>query len=183
MEKYIIEMLLHVAVNTHKEPKKVIVLTKNQDTFQTEFNKYKFENIDFETLSPENYLDELAKLENASLDILVVDEVITENHKKFFAHTNRVLKNDGLVSLKGNFEALKYLANEFLIAMPYFVNFPQEKTEVLLFGSKLYHPTADIILQRADFIDSCEYYNSDIQYSSFTMPNSIKSQIKDFVKN
>jgi len=51
-----------------------------------------------------------------------------------------------------------------------------------IMGSKLYHPTADMILQRADLIDGLKYYNSDIHKASFILPNYIKQELGELYK-
>ena len=39
-----------------------------------------------------------------------------------------------------------------------------------IIASKKYHPTADLNLQRADFLDDLEYYSSEIHIASFVFP-------------
>ncbi|MEY4503752.1 MAG: spermidine synthase [Pseudomonadota bacterium] len=60
-------------------------------------------------------------------------------------------------------EALKTLSSNFRIAMP-FLNLG------LAFASDFYHPTADIVLQKADLIDDLSVYNSDYHKASFALP-------------
>ena len=160
----------------------ISLLGCNKDSIQNELDKHKFLKLNVEISSTDKILETLQDSDENSFDVVIIDAEI-ENCLTIFAHSNRVLKSNGLISTKGNFETLRVLASEFRIAMPYLVNDLSEKSTTLLFGSKFFHPTADINLQRADFIDNCNYYNSDIQYSSFVMPNFIKSKIKEFVRN
>jgi len=179
MRKYLIEMLIHTPINTHKEPQKVAVIGNDIDSYKEEFKKQHFLNLEI------NYIDSLQQLqdiESASLDVIIVDTIL-ESDKRFFAHLNRALNDKGLLSLNGDLNNLAPVAEEFLIAMPYLIYSFESATKPLIFGSKFYHPTADIILQRSDFIDNLSYYNSDIHTASFTMPNWIKSQIREIVKN
>ena len=175
-------MLVHTALATHKEPETILVITDNKDEVQTELNRHKFLKLKTKIVRVSKMLEALQNSEENSLDVLIIDGEIA-NCKTIFAHSNRILTAQGLISVRGNFEILRVLASEFIIAMPYIVNSIQEKSTTLLFGSKFYHPTADINLQRADFLDGCNYYNSDIRNGSFIMPNFIKSEIKEFVKN
>ena len=176
-----IEMLVHTALNTHKEPAQILILTNNEKEFQLELDKHKFLDLEVTFSTSQNGLTLLKNTSPETFDIIISDSVSDE--VKIFAHSNRVLRNKGLISTSGNLESLKTLSAEFRIAMPYLVNNLELQSEVLLFGSKFYHPTADINLQRADFLDNCNYYNSDIQNSSFVLPNFIKNSIKDFVRN
>jgi spermidine synthase len=171
-------MLVHTALTTHKEPQTILVITDEVSEFQAEFDKHKFLNLDIKF--SEN-LETIQDAESDSKDIIIISKKVED--KKIFAHSSRVLKSNGLISTCGDFSTLEDLASEFRIAMPYLVNSLDEKSTTLLFGSKFFHPTADINLQRADFLDDCKYYNSDIHTASFIMPNFIKSAIKDFVKN
>jgi len=174
-------MLVHTALNTHKEPTQILIITDNKKDFQLELDKHKFLNLATTFANSKNGFETLQNSKIESFDVIILASISDE--VKMFGHSNRVLKNKGLISAVGNLDSLKNLASEFRIAMPYLVNSLEEKSETLLFGSKFYHPTADINLQRADFVDNCNYYNSDIQNSSFIIPNFIKSEIKDFVKN
>lgn len=175
-------MLVHTALNSHKEPEKVLVISNSQSEVQEELAKHKFLKLDVQLSTTNILLETLQNGKDDFFDAIIIDEVISDN-KVIFAHANRILKSDGLLTLKGDFSTLKTLASEFRIAMPFFVNSLEEKSETLLFGTKTYHPTADINLQRADFLDNCNYYNSDIHNSSFVVPNYIKNEIKDFVRN
>jgi len=181
LKQNIIEMLVHTALNTHKEPTQILIIADNQQEFQLELNKHKFLNLETTFAEEKKGFETLQNSSPETFDIIILASMSDE--VKMLAHSNRVLKNKGLISAIGDFQALKTLASEFRIAMPYFVNSLDEKSETLLFGSKFYHPTADINLQRADFLDKCNYYNSDIQNSSFVVPNFIKNAIKDFVRN
>ena len=175
-------MLVHTALTTHKEPKNLLVITDDKVSFQTELDRYKFLKLEVRIVESSKLLSTLQNEKDGSLDVVIIGCEI-ENDKTVFAHVNRILTNEGLTSLKGDFTRLEILASEFRIAMPYLVNSLEKSATILLFGTKFYHPTADINLQRADFLDGCSYYNSDIQNASFVMPNFIKSEIKEFVKN
>lgn len=53
----------------------------------------------------------------------------------------------------------------------------------LFLASKEYHPTADVILQRADMIDGLSYYNCDVHVASFAMGNYIRKEYLGIIKN
>ena len=39
-----------------------------------------------------------------------------------------------------------------------------------ILASKKYHPTADLVLQRADLLDDLQYYSSEIHKAVFVFP-------------
>jgi spermidine synthase len=178
MANYNLEMLVHVPLSTHKEPQKVLVVSDRKEEVENELKKQKlFLSLETTFASSESFKD----LDSESFDVAIFDGVDLDEVS--VSHANRVLNSNGVVSASGDFETLKRFAGVFRIAMPYLTFQIDGKSEVSILSSKFYHPTADINLQRADFIDSCEYYNSDTHTSSFVMPNYIKNQIRDFVKN
>jgi spermidine synthase len=178
MANHYLEMLVHVSLSTHKEPQKVLVVTDRKDKIENELEKQKlFLNLETTFSDSEGFKD----LESESFDVAIFDNADLDEVS--ISHINRILNSHGVVSSSGNFETLKKFSSVFRIAMPYLTFEIEEKSEVSILASKFYHPTADINLQRADFIDNCEYYNSDTHTSSFVMPNYIKNQIRDFVRN
>jgi len=52
-----------------------------------------------------------------------------------------------------------------------------------LLASKAYHPTADLILHRADMLDNLSYYNCDIHPAAFAMGNYIRKEYLGSIKN
>ncbi len=172
------EMFIHVPMCTHKEPKDIFILSTNKQ-YQKEFDRYDDINVLF------GNFDALTNKDEKSFDIILSDEK-TLHDKTFFAQLNRVLKDDGLFVIDGfdqfeNFdkhkELLKNAGSLFGIVMPY-----RYEDGYFILGSKKYHPTADIILQRSDLIDDLYYYNSDIHKCSFTMPTYIYKELLGIVK-
>ena len=51
-----------------------------------------------------------------------------------------------------------------------------------LFVSKKFHPTADVILHRADLIDDLSYYNSDWHKASFCLPTAVDKYYRNILK-
>jgi spermidine synthase len=52
----------------------------------------------------------------------------------------------------------------------------------LAMGSKFYHPTADINLQRADLTDGYTWYNADVHLAQFALPKATFENLKGYVK-
>ena len=174
---YSCEMLVHTPLCTHKEPKKVLIISK--DSFEIEKELKKHYEISYESVNK----DELNFLQNEKNDTYDIALINIENKNKvFFAHLRRVLKEDAVISLIINDiqdkEIYKVLSDNFKIIMPY-----SYEKEFLILASNIYHPTADLILQRSDLIEDLEYYNTELHSASFALPTYIKKNLKGYIKN
>lgn len=173
------EMMAHVPVCSHKAPKDVLLISNSAEGIQKELARHIGLNV---TLGG---LDAIANAQDSAYDIVLIDST-AEISRATYAHLNRIVKEDGLVScLMASLDEeettnaqLSALGEYFKVLMPYSA---QEKT--MLLASKAYHPTADVILQRTDLIDGLSYYNCDIHMASFAMPNYIRTAYKGAIKN
>jgi spermidine synthase len=52
---------------------------------------------------------------------------------------------------------------------------------MMVIASKKYHPQADIILDRSDFIEA-SYYNTELHNASFVFPNYIQKPLTGIAK-
>jgi len=95
-------------------------------------------------------------------------------NRQFVLKLFDILKDDGLIAFSSKvfsrddnrlIDDLKLVGEKFWIAMPY--RFGHQAS---IIASKKYHPTADLNLQRADFLDDLEYYSSEIHIASFVFP-------------
>lgn len=84
-------------------------------------------------------------------------------------------------STEEEIKLLLSLVSSFRIVMPYGW-YNGERYDMALFLSDSIHPTADLILHRADFIEA-EFYNADIHRSCFCLPNSWTKALKGLIKN
>lgn len=91
------EMLVHVPMCTHQDPKKILVIS-SETQIPTELARY--DEISYEVIS-QNFLQELEKKQDESFDIVIVyaDETIDA---VFVAQINRVLNAKGLFVCKTN---------------------------------------------------------------------------------
>ncbi|MBX7490720.1 spermidine synthase [Helicobacter turcicus] len=71
---------------------------------------------------------------------------------------------------------------DFAIKMPFFAPLSVLQ-DCYIFASKLYHPTADIQLQRADMLEGLEYYHANLHLSAFVLPKAVKSALFGAAKN
>ncbi len=219
------EMLAHVPVCTHRDPKKVLIIGGGDGGTAREVLRHEEISVDLVEIDKavidvckehfpdvgdwenprlnvvvESGMEFIAKAEDQSYDIVLVDatdpgSIANELFEApFYAQVNRVLKEDGLVAvqggswwmdLEGHKRILETVGRPFGIAMPYsypMYSYPGTNWN-FIFASKKYHPTADIILQRADLLEGHSYYTSDIHKAAFTVPRYIKKALLGIAKN
>jgi len=182
MKKFIYpEMMVHVPLCTHKLPENILIISDNAIELIEEVQKHYEINVDVISC----HLDALRNISDTRYDV-VISEMGSDS--AVLAHINRILKDDGLLSMNNpslddnieeNKNLMQILGNYFKIIMPY--NLGDCSTSIL--ASKEYHPTADIILQRSDMLDNLNYYNSDIHPASFAMGNYIRKEYLGIIKN
>jgi len=173
------EMMTHIPVCSHKAPKNVLLISNSPAGIQAELARHTDINV------TTGALDAIANGEDAAYDIVLIDSTAAIS-RATYAHLNRIVKEDGLISSlnaslddeSASKEQLAAIGEYFKVVMPYKA---EDKTMIL--ASKAYHPTADVILHRTDLIDGLSYYNCDIHISSFAMPNYIRSTYRGIIKN
>jgi len=174
------EMMVHVPLCTHKEPKNVLIISNDAGAFVEEIQKHT--EISCDVISAN--LDLLRDAADKNYDIVISE---MQNDAVVLAHINRVLKEDALFviqhpsldNVEENKNLMEIVGKYAKIVMPYNLG----NCSTALFASKEYHPTADIILQRADLTDGLEYYNSDVHVASFAMGNNIRKTYLGIIKN
>ena len=174
------EMLVHIPLCTHKNPKEVLVMSANSEQLESEFSRYK----DITTKTIAATLDAVRDAEDASADVVLLEGSLDA---ALLSHVSRVLKEDGLIvmqhpsldDVEANKQVMQVLGNYFKIIMPYNVG----NGETLLLASKEYHPTADVILQRTDMLDGQSHYNCDIHPAAFAMGNSVRKNYLGVIRN
>lgn len=168
----ICEMALFVPLTTLKEPKRLYVEPNLLDSSKAEVAKLP----DIEPL--------LSSGEDGSYDVVIMLE--NSDCKKALS----MLSSDGIAIFRlspwgfeaqKNIEMMKSMRDDLEVLMPYSLGFGIENN--LLFASKKYHPLSDMILQRADFIEGCEYYTPEIHKAAFVLPANIKRALRGVAKN
>lgn len=174
------EMMVHVPLCTNKDPKEVLIISDDAQYLIEEIQKHY--DVSADVIS--RNLELLRNAEEAKYDVVICE---MEADAAVIGHISRVLKDDGQLSIvhpnldetETNKELMQNLGNYFKVIMPY--NLGNGSTALL--ASKEYHPTADLILQRADMLDNLSYYNSDIHPAAFAMPNYIRKEYLGIIKN
>ncbi|MFT7860596.1 MAG: spermidine synthase [Sulfurimonas sp.] len=174
------EMMVHVPLCTHKDPKRVLIISDNASGMADEIEKH--EGIACDVISANvNLLRDAA---DNTYDVVISE---LESDAAVLAHYNRVLNEEGLLVTKhpslddvdANKQMMEILGKYAKIIMPYNLG----NGETALLASKEYHPTADIILHRTDMLDNLNYYNSDVHPAAFAMGNYIRKAYLGIIKN
>jgi len=175
------EMMVQVPLCTHKEPNNVLIISSEAAPLVTEVQKH-IDDISCDVISAD--ANALREVQDDAYDVVICE---LEKDAAVLAHINRVLNERGLVVMpissldntEENKSLMSILGKYAKIVMPYKLG----NCEMALLASKEYHPTADIILQRADMLDNLEYYNSDVHPAAFAMGNNVRKAYKGIIKN
>lgn len=176
------EMMVHIPLCTHKDPKSVGILSDNILLNDEIGRHHAMEVVAIPTADALNVLRNSA---DKSLDVLLLD--MMSDDSVVLAHANRLLKDDALMVMKhpslddiaANTKLMQILGNYFKIIMPYHL----EDGSTLLLCSKEYHPTADLILQRSDLLEGHQYYNCDVHIAAFAMPQYVRKNYLGIIRN
>ncbi|MEA3456497.1 MAG: hypothetical protein U9R26_08295 [Campylobacterota bacterium] len=187
------EMLVHIPVCTHADPKSVLLIG-GCDNLYAEVQKHKtIENI--VRLSAEEAEDKVTTLDENSFDIIVVATEAFKGDRVFWGLLNRILSDRGIVTTMSSLllteeqaveSELTTIGELFKIVMPYRYESLAEDGHLtcknLILASHTYHPTADINLQRADLTEGYNYYNSDIAIGAFQLPTVVRKRFAGLIK-
>ncbi len=177
------EMMVHVPLCTVKKPENVLIVSDDAAALEAEVARH--EAMTCKTVPASDLMNSLRDQQDRSADVVLLD-VLTDDAAAI-AHVNRILTEEGLVVLKhpsldnetDNKQLMEILGNYFKIIMPYYIG----NGETLLLASKMYHPTADVILHRSDMLDGQQYYNCDIHPAAFATPNYIRKAYLGTIRN
>lgn len=177
------EMMVHVALCTHKLPTSVLLASENCELLMGELARYRDSSV--ATMGAADLIESFRNMEDKSADVVLLDAMTAD--AAVLAHINRALKEDGLVvmqhpnldNMTDNTALMQILGNYFKIIMPYY----DGNGSTLLLCSKEYHPTADIILQRSDLLEGQQFYNCDVHSAVFAMPQYIRKNYLGIIRN
>ncbi len=159
------EMLFFVPLCTHESPVNCLAVG--------------FDNIPCEAQKISKNITEIASLEQkGKFASETFDVILSFNDSIELQEIFRILKKDGILCIKLAKDIKKELielGNFYRIVMPY-------HDMKLVFASNKYHPTADIILDRSDFLENTQYYNSDIHLASFAIYEKAKREFRGIIK-
>lgn len=187
------EMLTHVAFNTHKDPKSILVINGGK-RIQRELEKYNTysEIVHIDSIDT---VEKLTALGAKNFDVAIVSTSEFTANREFWIELTKNLDAKAVVAIEmSNIfikkeqakEELKLAGSIYPIVMPYRYEGAASEyilsSEYLMLASRFYHPTADINLQRADLTDGFAYYNSDIAIAAFATPTQINNEYLGLIK-
>ena len=166
------EMLVHIPMCTHKEPSKVLAILAD-DAIKNELAKYDANVVYSDSFNVDEKFD-VVIYNSDDLDDIVMANVMRSLEEKCGLFASKVASFDENSELMKN--DLTTVAKNFWIAMPY-----KSDAGMMVLASKKYHPQADIILDRSDFIEA-SYYNTELHNASFVMPSYIQKPLTGIAK-
>jgi len=174
------EMMVHTALCTNKNPENVLIISDNATGLIKEVQKHNGISCDVVSAN----INTLRDVKDEAYDVIISE---LDSDAAVLAHFNRLLKEDGLLvtthasldDVETNTSMMQILGKYTKIIMPFNIG----NGETALLASKEYHPTADIILHRADMLDGLEYYNCDVHPAAFAMGNNIRKAYLGTIKN
>jgi spermidine synthase len=164
------QMITHIPLNTHLLPKTLLIVS-DLDIKDEDLTYYDTKIV---------RANSIEEIEANSVDIAIVESIAD------IAKLSLVVKDSGLIAIPSgniydNVEANKTLisklAKEFKIIQPSVF----KDNQSFILASKKYHPTADMLLQRAEMLEMQPYYNADIHKASFVYDNLIESLYKGYI--
>ena len=177
--KVFAEMMVNIPLCTHIEAKKVLILGTVCESIKNETLRHKKESsFEFGDLSL------IDSKQDKDIDIVILTDIKIDFQT--VSDIFRILKSDGILTFNSSFyskdiEALKndleLVGKLFWIAMPF--NFGHT-TSIL--ASKKYHPTADLNLNRAEFLEDMDYYSAEIHAASFVFPAKVHKELTGIAK-
>ena len=122
---------------------------------------------------------------DSSYDIILIDALDALGNsvnfdRVFFGHASRILSNKGILVCRAEDidleediyrTRLEHTAEFFRFALPFTAKDLLSVTGKisLIYASKHYHPTADLLLQRIDMLEGLKYYNADLHKANFAL--------------
>ena len=169
------EMMVHIPMCSHKDIKKVLVIGEVSSDFKLELAKHECKDITYsENLNVDDKFDIILYNKDTpdELEMAAVDRCLEQTKGIFCTKASFIYKD-----LEVSKNELSIIAKNFWIAMPFSFGH-----NTLIFASKKYHPQAEIVLQVSDLLDGCNYYNTELQNSTFVYPTYITKAITSIAK-
>jgi len=172
------EMMVHVPLCSHREPKNILVVGSVDEEFKNEIGKHSLDNVEY----GDNSI--ITSKNEKNIDVIIISDNSVD--AELLANIDRILKDDGILSFKSvafnrNSEKLEsdltLAGSKFWISMPFKFG---HTTSIL--ASKKYHPVADLILQVSDLLDDLNYYSTEVHSAAFVFPANIHRKLTGIAK-
>lgn len=197
-EKRLAQSLIHTAFCTHIDVRNVLLLGANKELIN-ESKAYELEVLDIVEPNLYEFLpkeieakkDVMKFLENAEdkfYDIIIINDFSLLN-PLVFAQLKRLKRDNAVICAKTDkflfdYEGLKQdlaVFKDFKILLPFRIKSFFNMTN-FIFASDKFHPTADLILQKTDFLDDAMFYNSSTHLASFALDKFELKKLKESIK-
>lgn len=166
-EKALVEMLVFTPLCVHENPQDILIIGNR--TLPQEAKKIA------KNITVIDDFSSLTDVGDKKFDIVISFEEVAP-----YDRLSKYINKDAILSCKAKADTiaweLKNGGEEFRIVMPFF-DFE------CIFASNKYHPTADLLLQKSDFVEESLYYNSEIHTASFMLHASAKRELLGICKN
>ncbi|WDL70290.1 spermidine synthase [Helicobacter winghamensis] len=206
------ELLAHLSACSHKNPKRALIVGSFNLELAYEFLRHSALQVDFlqfdlkvleslisflphyrEVMEAERFqlipqlstefLAQNTQEDSVKYDIILSLDSNANAYSKFLSDDGILITRTSQILLDTQKvkEQLKSL-EDFSVKMPFFAPLSLLQ-DCYIFASKLYHPVADIQLQKADMLEDLEYYHANLHLSAFVLPKSVKSAFFGVAKN
>jgi spermidine synthase len=165
-------MLAHTTLCSHPSVKNVLIIS-DDNSIENEVKRHK--NI---SITSSQSLDAIRDAGDSLFDVVIINNSeINSADKVTFAHLKRITTLYGVIATSASDyysensshkSLLASIGNEFRFSLPF-----TAENQTFILGSKKFHPTADLLVQKADMLDDLSYYHADIQRASFTLPTAV----------
>jgi spermidine synthase len=179
-------------ISKYDDIENIDIIDDNEDMKNIFCNIFS-DNISYEKDDKVNFsIKQLSDIQDKKYDVIIQNNIIDD--KNFYKDISSLLENDGIFISKSkaynddkNLQKSQMLNmhDYFKIIMPCNFVMPSlfSSLNSLIFASNKFHPTADIILNKADLLDDNDYYNADLHKASFVLPTYINKEYKNITKN
>lgn len=206
------ELLAHLSACSHKNPKRVLIVGSFNlelafeflchDTIQVDFLQFDLKILE-SLISFLPHYKEVMESERFQIIPQLGEEFLAQNTQESSVRYDiiillgasinsyaKLLSDDGILimqttqilldvqKVKMQLESL----GDFAVKMPFYAPLSVLQ-DCYIFASKLYHPTADIQLQRADMLEGLKYYHANLHLSAFVLPKAVRSALLGVAKN
>lgn len=172
------EMLVHTAMCTHPNPQKLLIIAPGCGQLCSQLDRYHYGSLDMFEDGHEPHSQETL------YDVIIACDIEWNDVAKLALKIASLLDANGVAVLQDSTDKsslVEYKSRLEEFKKYFFVVKPFELGKYL-FVSRRFHPTADIVLDRADLMDDLSYYNADWHIASFTMPTFMKQALAKVVE-
>ena len=164
MNSYFFELAIHTPLCVIQEPKRVLIVSDHPaELALAELAKHTSAPEAVVSREPNGVFDIIYDLRTAQPETRL-NEALTPHGIVIKAFS---VLNHQLISM---YSAFRYVAPFGFSSLA-----PAQHAPItgFLFASRRFHPTADLLLQKADMLEPLEYYSVDIHHAAFALPPAL----------